>query len=734
MTLIIRLLGPVQISRDDQPVQIRGYQQVALLAYLLITGKAHTRQHLVDLLFDHSDDPRANLRWILSELRRVIGGDYILADRQEVAFNFESDYWLDVSAFEAGQVELYRGDFLEGLHLRDAFRFEDWAFFERERLRGRYQAALEQQLAMLEQQGDQAAVVETAHRLLRLDNLREDWQRALIGAYARLGKREAALAQFEQCRHALQTELGIAPAAETVALAQAVQQGQIGSPPAEVSSPQRLPEKSWSRLESLLEQPFQAAPQPTFQTVSHRRSLSWTLLGVIGAISLVAGLVVALSSFLDLNSRADVSSEATVTVETTLAAGATDPASGTGGEAAPQDLAGTTVTIVGAVPDEVVKLFEQSMQPFEDRTGINVIYSSAGESFETLIAASVKRGAPPDIADFPQPGYMADFARQGKLIDVRTFLSEDYLRRQYPHAFLELATVDGRMVGIWYEAGLKSLVWYPKPEFEAAGYKVPETWDELITLSDQMVADGRTPWCVGMQDGDASGWVGTDWVEDILLRTAPPETYDAWVRHELPFNSPEVRRAFEILAGIWFKEGYVYGGKANIAAENPADSSIHIFENPPGCYLHRQGSWTPQLFFPKTVRYGRDYDFFYLPPIDPQFGHPVLGGGKIFAMFNDRPEVREVMRYLTTVEAARGFVEAGGFIAPHRNVPLEWYPSPADLRFAQIILSADTYRFDGSDLMPGPVGTGSFWRGMVDWVNGADLETVLQEIDQSWPE
>ncbi|MCQ3980691.1 MAG: hypothetical protein DPW09_45395, partial [Anaerolineae bacterium] len=425
MTLIIRLLGPVQISRDDQPVQIRGYQQVALLAYLLITGKAHTRQHLVDLLFDHSDDPRANLRWILSELRRVIGGDYILADRQEVAFNFESDYWLDVSAFEAGQVELYRGDFLEGLHLRDAFRFEDWAFFERERLRGRYQAALEQQLAMLEQQGDQAAVVETAHRLLRLDNLREDWQRALIGAYARLGKREAALAQFEQCRHALQTELGIAPAAETVALAQAVQQGQIGSPPAEVSSPQRLPEKSWSRLESLLEQPFQAAPQPTFQTVSHRRSLSWTLLGVIGAISLVAGLVVALSSFLDLNSRADVSSEATVTVETTLAAGATDPASGTGGEAAPQDLAGTTVTIVGAVPDEVVKLFEQSMQPFEDRTGINVIYSSAGESFETLIAASVKRGAPPDIADFPQPGYMADFARQGKLIDVRTFLSED---------------------------------------------------------------------------------------------------------------------------------------------------------------------------------------------------------------------------------------------------------------------------------------------------------------------
>lgn len=721
MTLIIRLLGPVQISHDDQPLQIRGYQSLALLAYLLLTGKTHTRQHLVDLLFDHSDDPRANLRWILSELRRAIGPDYLLADRHEVAFNFKSDYWLDVTAFEAGQLELYRGDFLEGLHLRDAFRFENWLFFERERLRGCYQAALEQQLLALEQQGDQAGMVETAHRLLRLDNLREDWQRALIGAYARLGKREAALAQFEQCRQVLQAELGITPAAETVALVQAIQQGQIGHPPADGPSP-----KTQSAPSVLNRQVEERLGYPT-----QRRNLSWTLLGIIGAMSLVVGLVVALSSFLDFNSRADISRGTTVTAETTLAAGTTDPA---GGEATTQDLAGTTVTIVGAVSEEYVKSFERSMQPFEDRTGINVIYSSAGEQFETLIAASVKRGDPPDIADFPQPGYMADFARQGKLIDVRTFLSDDYLRQQYPHAFLELATVDGRMVGVWYEVGLKSLVWYPKPEFEAAGYKVPETWDELIALSDQMVADGRTPWCVGIEDGDASGWPGTDWVEDILLRTAPPETYDAWVSHELPFNSPEVRRAFEILGRIWFKEDYVYGGQANIAAENWADSPTRLFEDPPGCYLHRQGSWAPQLIFPKTVRYGQDYDFFYLPPIDPQFGHPVLGGGKIFAMFNDRPEVRAVMGYLTTVEAARGLVEAGGFIAPHRDMPLEWYPSPADLRYAQIIRSADTYRFDGSDLMPGEVGVGSFWRGMVDWVNGTDLEIVLQEIDRSWPQ
>jgi alpha-glucoside transport system substrate-binding protein len=256
----------------------------------------------------------------------------------------------------------------------------------------------------------------------------------------------------------------------------------------------------------------------------------------------------------------------------------------------------------------------------------------------------------------------------------------------------------------------------------------------MIALSDQIVADGGTPWCIAIEEGDATGWVGTDWVEDILLRTASPETYDAWVRHDLLFDSPEVRRVFGIMERIWFNDDYVYGGRANIVAERWMDNSVHLFEEPPGCYLYRQASWAPSYLFPQTATYSQDYDFFYLPPIDLEFGHPVLGSGDIMAMFNDRPEVREVMRYLTTAESARVLVESGGFISPHRDTPLEWYPSAADLRYAQIILSADTYRFDGSDLMPGKVGTGTFWRGIVDWVNGTDLETVLQDIDNSWPQ
>jgi ABC-type oligopeptide transport system substrate-binding subunit/DNA-binding SARP family transcriptional activator len=247
VTLHIHLLGPAQIRQDEVPIDISGHRPLALLAYLLVTGKAHTRQHLIDLLFEGPDDPRAALRWTLTKLREAIGADYVLADRQEVAFNFESDYWLDVAAFEAGQIELYRGDLLEGLHLRDAYAFEDWLLFQRERLRGHYQAALERLLAEQENRGDSAGAVETAHQLLQLDNLREEWHRALIHAYARLGKREAALAQYAQCRQVLEAELGVDPAEETVALAEAIQKGFVEPKAATPTGPGLPPKPPFRR-------------------------------------------------------------------------------------------------------------------------------------------------------------------------------------------------------------------------------------------------------------------------------------------------------------------------------------------------------------------------------------------------------------------------------------------------------------------------------------------------------
>ena len=402
----------------------------------------------------------------------------------------------------------------------------------------------------------------------------------------------------------------------------------------------------------------------------------------------------------------------------------------TGGE----DLSGRTVDIFGALVDTDAERFAASVAKFEEATGINIEYEGSGD-FEALITVRTEGGDPPDIAAFPQPGLMKDLLRQGFIKDIKNWWEPGYLEGQYNDAWLELATVDGKVAGVWYRANLKSLVWYAVPVFEKEGYEIPETWDELLALSDQMVADGYKPWSITMESSGATGWVATDWVEDIMLRTASPEKYDAWVAGELKFDSPEVRRALEYMAEIWFNEDYVLGGTNSILTVPFGDGPAPLLQDPPRALMHRQANFITGFFPDKGAEIPEKINYFYLPPInEEEFGKPVLGAGDLFSPFTDTPETKAVMKFLSQGISTKEWVEAGGFVSPHNDTDMSWYPSMVERGYAQILQEADTFRFDASDLMPGQVGAGSFWKGMVDWVSGEDLDKVLANIDRSWPE
>jgi alpha-glucoside transport system substrate-binding protein len=400
-----------------------------------------------------------------------------------------------------------------------------------------------------------------------------------------------------------------------------------------------------------------------------------------------------------------------------------------------QDLSGTTVNVFGAFVDEDARRFNESMIPFEEATGIDVVYEGSGD-FETLITVRAEGGSPPDIGAFPQPGLVADLVDGGYIFDVSEWLGMDYLEEQYTDAWLELADIDGIQAGVFHRANVKSLVWYNIPVFEDEGYEIPETWDELLALSDQMVSDGYTPWTVGIESSGATGWVVTDWIEDIMLRIHPPEVYDQWVAGELPFNSPEVREAIGYMDQIFFEEDYVLGGREGIVLTPFGDAPTPITLDPPAALMHRQASFITAFLPQQGEEVGDTVGFFYFPPIDEELGRPVLGAGDLYSPMQDRPEVRALMRYLSTGLSTRAWVESGGFISPHADTPLEWYVTEADRGIAEILQTATTFRFDASDLMPGPVGAGTFWTEMTAYVNNpdADLEQLLTNIDQSWPE
>ncbi len=402
---------------------------------------------------------------------------------------------------------------------------------------------------------------------------------------------------------------------------------------------------------------------------------------------------------------------------------------------------GATVVFDGPFVDQDQVFFESSIKDFEDKTGITVKYIG-NKDFESSIQMRVEGGNMPDIADFAQPGLIGELAKKGYIVDARDVISEDWLKQNYTQAWLDLAMMPGSdgkdmMAGIWARYNAKSQVYYRPQVWADAGYKVPTTWDEMVALSKQMVEDGETPWCVGIESGAATGWPATDWVEDIMLRTVTPEQYDQWTKGELKFDSPEVRNAIDIMSNIWFTDGFVLGGRQAIASTNFGDSVHPLFQDKDGCMMHRMGNFIT-AYFPEGMEPGKDYDVFYLPPIDDKHGNPYLVAGDIYGLFKNEKTgqptdaAKAVYEFFTHGESLKFWLGQGGALAPQNDADAAWYKNPTDAKIAGFVANASVFRFDGSDLMPAAVGSGTFWKGMTDLVTGSSVDDVVKEIDAGW--
>ncbi|HHS82242.1 MAG TPA: carbohydrate ABC transporter substrate-binding protein [Devosia sp.] len=401
------------------------------------------------------------------------------------------------------------------------------------------------------------------------------------------------------------------------------------------------------------------------------------------------------------------------------------------------DLSGQTLSIFGPWLTADQENFQKVIDGFVEATGANVEYAGS-DSFEQQIVIDVQAGSPPNIAVFPQPGLAADLASRGGLTplgdDVKTFLQENYAAGQ---SWVDLSSYpdengNTKLFAFPFKADVKSLVWYSPDNFAEAGYEVPNTMEELIALSSQIVADGGTPWCIGLGSGAATGWPATDWVEDFMLRTQPPEVYDQWVTNQIPFDDPRVVAAIEEFGKFARNDAWVDGGSAAVGTTDFRDSPKGLFTVPPKCYMHRQASFIP-AFFPDGTELGVDADFFYFPPYaGKDLGRPVLGGGTLFAITKDSEAAQAFVRYLETKEAHEIWMGLTGFLTPRLGVDTSKYANDTLRGLGDILLNATTFRFDGSDLMPGAIGAGTFWTGMVDYVGGKSAQEVAADIQASW--
>jgi alpha-glucoside transport system substrate-binding protein len=382
---------------------------------------------------------------------------------------------------------------------------------------------------------------------------------------------------------------------------------------------------------------------------------------------------------------------------------------------------------------------EKAFADYGAESGVTVSFAGS-RSFSDNINIAVAAGNPPDVGFIPQPGKVADFARQGSIVQLPDEVAQ--ANQDAYGTFANFGVVDGDQYGVTVKTDLKSLVWYKPQRFADAGYEVPTTFDDLVALTDQMIADGETPWCVGIESGGATGWAFTDWVEDLMLRFHGADVYDEWVSHEIPFNDERVQEVWQAVLDLWNRDGAVYAAGGAIATTSFSDNAVPLEEDE--CWMHRQANFFASFFTPGyPIGPGDDADrieVFYFPGDGES--NPVLSAGVVAVAFNDRPEVMDFMAWL----GGPGFAEArqkyqaetqggtSGYLSAAEGQDMSVY-NEFETSLIEILQSADVARFDGSDLMPSAVGAGTFWTEATAAVNGdKTVAEATQTIEDSWPD
>ncbi len=405
------------------------------------------------------------------------------------------------------------------------------------------------------------------------------------------------------------------------------------------------------------------------------------------------------------------------------------------------DLKGETLTIFGPWRGDDENHVQIVLEYFREATGADVKYSSS-ENYEQQIVIDTQAGSPPNIAILPQPGLLADLAAKGLLSPLadadKAWIKDNYGAGQ---SWVDLGTYkdkDGsrKFFAFPYKADLKSLVWYSPENFADAGYEIPKTMEELIALSDKIVADGGKPWCIGLGSGGATGWPATDWVEDIMLRTQPPEVYDKWVTNEIKFDDPAVTGALDDLRLVRQERclcRWRCGGRClDRFPRQPQGSLLHAAQ-----VLHAPSGVVHSLLLPGRNQAGRGCGLLLFPALcrearTRQAGARCRHAGHHHQGFEGGARLHRIP------EDCRWPMNCGwrqsGFLTPLKSVNHEAYANDALKKQGEILTTATTFRFDGSDLMPGKIGAGAFWTGMVDFVGGKSAADAGAAIQKAWDE
>ena len=343
-----------------------------------------------------------------------------------------------------------------------------------------------------------------------------------------------------------------------------------------------------------------------------------------------------------------------------------------------------------------------------------------------------------DLAIIPNPQGVVNLGERGYLHSVSTALNDEVLTKNYSKHLQEITTSqkDNINYGVLFRLIPNSLIWYDVGKYERLGSPNFESFEDMISFTKQYSSFDNPLWCMDIESGASTGWIATNWLEDLILHEYGPDIYDDWFKQIITSQNNEITLSILNIGKLIFDENAVYGGNQRIISKEFRNNYRNLLDEDISCVFSWSGHFA-SMYFPSNKSYEYDYDFFKFPSKSNK--NAMVGIGDSLVILNESNKSIEVFRSLVDDNFGQSWISKrdSAFISGNKNSNIEQIENKMLLKETLLVrnaLNEDLFRYDASELMERRIGADHLLYALKKYISlGSEfINEVTEELDSKY--
>ena len=378
--------------------------------------------------------------------------------------------------------------------------------------------------------------------------------------------------------------------------------------------------------------------------------------------------------------------------------------------------------------------FIEELNIIADDIGIKIKYNAVSDP-ETFIINDPNNSS--SIAIIPNPQGVTNLAERNLLYSLNSLVIDDSLiENVYPKHLIDIVSVDQEIFAGWTRLFPNSLIWYDISKIKKYENIKFENFNNLILETKKIADNGESPWCANSESSASTGWIQTNWLEDVILSKYGPEIYDRWSKLEIKASNVKIYNSMKVVGDFIFYQNLIQGGDREIINEEFRNLPKVLLNDENSCFLTWSGHYF-RYYIDEDYKYGVDFGVSNFPPIN--YKNTIVGiGDSVVLLKNDNISQTIISKMLSSDFGKKwASYENTEYISANKNFNdknINNELTKYEFEVVHKALNDDLFRYDASEIMPRPIGSNLLWKFFREFRGlGPDsLVKLLNELDREF--